>query len=129
MRNQRMSFMGADVLAQSLLNKCNKPKSFDWLTAAKIIKARFAEDSGIRVEAGLCDDWAYTGGCIFENGEPNVDDYTYLSSTWATPAMIITMSNGDEIEIPCFESEGKYHSDSKWPEESLNVINTKQLNP
>jgi len=115
------------MLAKGESSRGKQVKAFDWVRAAEIIKAKLAEDSGIKVEAGLCGDWEYTGGPIFSNGVPDMEGYTYLASGWATPAMIITSSNGDEIEIPCFETEGRYDSDSKWPEEALQILNQKAL--
>jgi len=68
-------------------SKDNELMVFDWERAAKIIKDFGAQHA----EAGLANDWEYTGGIIFHNGKPvkKEDTYTYLASTWATPQLKI----------------------------------------
>ena len=122
MMDQEISFSGPDMFARAEANRHNQQKSFDWDKAAGIIKEELSKDSAISVEAGLQGDWSYTGGCIFRSGQPVKDEYTYLSSSWATPSMIITYSDGEEKELECFETSGKYDSDSKWPIESIKIL-------
>lgn len=52
---------------------------FDWNEAARRIKASGCSEAS----AGLRDDWEWTGGLIFSDGEPCTTEYTYLASTWA----------------------------------------------
>ncbi len=89
---------------------------FDWEKAARLIK----EYNATEASAGLSGDWGFTGGTIFENGKPDMESYTYLASTWATPELKI----GDEI-IDCW----RYASDmpgwdckTKWPDSALAVL-------
>ena len=42
---------------------------FDWNKAAKIIK----EQNAASASAGLCGDWAWTGGAIYEDGEKDIN--------------------------------------------------------
>lgn len=73
--------------------------------------------------AGLNGDWNYTAGIIFTDGKPTNNDYTYLSSNWATPMLALSY-NGLEEEIECWskEEETRFNSDSKWDENSLKVL-------
>ena len=88
---------------------------FDWDKAARLIKERKPE----LARAGLENDFEWTGGTIWENGKPVKDDYTYLSSTWATPILEL-----DYEEIPCYimEHETNWDCDTKWPESALAII-------
>lgn len=112
-------FLGNDAAIARA--KRNKFKTFDWDKAAEIIKEKLKTDKNLVAEAGLEGDWDYTGGVIFENGKPNSDDYTYLSSNWAIPTLIIN----DEEEIPCYteDENTRFHSESKWDELSLSILN------
>lgn len=94
-------------------------KVFDWDKAAKIIKERKPETAS----AGLAEDWAWTGGLIYENGKPVKNEYTFLASRWATPVLIL-----DGEEIDCYQPEG-YHgwdADTKWPESALKILDSKE---
>lgn len=64
---------------------------FDWDKAAKLI----LKHKAIEASAGLREDWEYTGGCIFRDGKPVMDNYTYLASMWTKPELDI---NGEKIE-------------------------------
>ena len=59
---------------------------------------------------------------IFDDGRPVKDDYTFLASTWATPTLEI---DGDE-EIECYimSNETRWGSDTKWPNSSLEILNS-----
>ena len=90
-------------------------KVFDWDKAAKIIKERKPETAS----AGLAEDWFWTGGIIYENGKPIINEYTFLASRWATPVLIL-----DDEEIDCYQPKG-YHGwneDTKWPESALKIL-------
>lgn len=109
-----------DTMAAFLRGEVNrgKPqKAFDWDAAAKILVERGATEA----EAGLEGDLEWTGGPILRDGKPVPEDdtYTYLSSTWATPVLII----GYE-EIPCwrFESESGYDAHTYWPASALTIL-------
>jgi len=89
-------------------------RTFDWLKAAKIIKERQPSIA----EAGLIEDWGYTGGRIWEDSKPvsKDDTYTYLSSNWATPTLIL---DGVEIECWVHEDDTDWGPDTYWPPEAL----------
>lgn len=99
----------------------NPQKAFDWAKAAKIIKIHLINHPDLIAEAGLQGDWDFTGGIIFKNGKPTVDDYTYLSSNWARPTLILSWDGEEQFEEECWEQE-KYNESSKWDEESLSIL-------
>ena len=100
-----------------------KHKAFDWDKAAQIIKERFAQHPDLSAEAGLQGDWNYTGGVIFENGKPTKENYTYLSSNWAAPTLILSWDGDEQEEIECsVESNDRFDSDTKWDETSLAIL-------
>ncbi len=95
----------------------NKPLMvFDWNTAAKLIKERNPQ----KASAGLRSDWEWTGGDIYKDGQPCLDDYTFLSSTWATPEIEI---DGEVIACWIYQKDSdNWNSDTKWPESALNIL-------
>lgn len=98
-------------------------KAFDWDKAAEIIKKEYETHKDLKAEAGLQGDWEYTGGCIFENGKPTKEDYTYLSSIWAIPTLILSWDGVEQNEIDCYTNENKrFNSNSKWDIESLKIL-------
>jgi hypothetical protein len=101
-----------------------KQKCFDWDKAAIIIKERFKEHPDLKAEAGLEGDWYYTGGIIFEKGKPSNTNYTFLSSNWAIPTLILEWDNAEQEEIECYieESESRFDADSKWDNKSLDIL-------
>lgn len=91
---------------------------FDWDKAAELLRDR----NPSYAEAGLKDDWEYTGNYIWENGKPVMNRYTYLASTWAMPLLI--MDDGEPI--PCYRMEGEvpgWNGNTKWPESALKILN------
>lgn len=109
-----------DTMMAFAMGEANRNKElmvFDWDKAARMIK-----ESGCKeAHAGLRSDWEWTGGCIFYDGKPYKDDYTFLASTWATPEIDIN----DEI-YPCYKMESEtpgWGSDTKWPESALKILN------
>lgn len=97
-------------------------KAFDWVKAAKLIKKTIKKHPGLIAEAGLQGDWNFTGGVIFEEGQPVSESYTYLQSNWAVPCLLLSWDGECQREIECYESDGKYNSDSKWCDESLQIL-------
>lgn len=81
------------AFAMGEAHRHERRRVFDWDRAARFI----VEYKPRRVEAGLRDDWEWTGGTIYEDGCPVRDDYTYLASTWAIPEIAL---DGD-VE-PCW---------------------------
>ena len=47
------------------------------------------------VEIGLAEDWAWTGGDVYENDAFVDDPYFHAGSNWATPVVVV---NGEVIE-------------------------------
>ena len=96
---------------------------FDWDKSAEIIKTRFKEHKDLLAEAGLQGDWDCTGGSIFSNGKPTNEPYTWLSSNWATPTLILSWDGLEQEEIECFVIENeRFTSKSKWDNESLIIL-------
>lgn len=88
---------------------------FDWKLAAEIIR----DEKPDCVEAGLSGDWGYTGGVIYQDGEVVESAYTYLSSTWARPQILI---DGDYRDCYVMQSETDWDSDTKWPDEAKQIL-------
>jgi len=98
-------------------------KAFDWDKAAQLIKGAFEKHADLTAEAGLQGDWAYTGGEIFRDGKPTNHSYTYLSSNWATPTLILSWDGSEQEEIGCFcEANERFSEKSKWDEKSLEIL-------
>ena len=107
------------AFAMGEMSRGNEMKVFDWEKAAKLIK----EKSASHAEAGLKEDWEWTAGDIFENGKPVPEDetYTFLASTWATPAIEI---DGEECDCYKMESEvSDWNEKTYWPESAIKIIN------
>ena len=104
------------LIARGLANR-NKPiMVFDWEKAAKLI----AETKPRRVEAGLSGDWEWTGGVIYEDGTPIKESCTYLSSTWATPMLMV---DGTYLDCWRYASDTPgWYADTKWPPEALALL-------
>lgn len=88
---------------------------FDWDKAALILRER----KPLEASAGLHGDMEWTGGYIWKDGKPFLDDYTYLLSLWAIPILVI----GDE-EIECWKNTDGclWSSGTKWPESAMKII-------
>jgi hypothetical protein len=112
---------------------CGKSfKIFDWDKAARIIKER----KPLFAFAGLRNDWGYTGGIIYANGQPvdKKNTYTYLQSNWATPILKLQYDGFDDggdddcnLEvIPCFilsdNNPNNWNSGTYWVESALNIL-------
>jgi hypothetical protein len=106
------------AFAMGAATKGNETMVFDWDKAARIIRDKQPKTA----YAGLCGDWEYTGGCIYEEGSP-VHEYTYLASTWAVPELILD----DEEPIECYlmKHETKWNEKTKWPKSALDILNGK----
>ncbi len=100
--------------------------AFDWDKAAKIIKEKLKLYPDLKAEAGLQGDWAYTGGSIFKKGKPTNKSYTFLSSNWAKPTLILSWDGCEQEEIECFtNADERFTSDTKWDEKSLEILGIK----
>lgn len=123
MKDSNYSFFGPDMIANGMANRNNPIKAFDWDKAANFIKQYLVEHPDLTAEAGLENDWAYTGGVIFENGKPTNENYTYLSSTWAIPTLILSWDGDEQISLDCYGPESeRFNSDTKWDDLSLSIL-------
>jgi len=117
MKKSLYSFLDPDIIlrAKNAANNNNNFKVFDWDKAAQIIKEMIIDHPDLIAEAGLQDDWEYTGGIIFEDGYPTNDSYTYLYSIWAIPTLIISYSNEEQFEFECYTEDPntRFHEKSK----------------
>lgn len=107
-----------DIPLAMLLGEANRHKTqkvFDWDKAARLIKENNATDA----RAGLSEDWYWTAGTILENGEPDMDSYTYLASTWATPELEI---DDEFYECYVMADQTDWDSETKWPESALKIL-------
>jgi len=114
-----MLTMLAMAIAQST-PKGNE-KVFDWHKAAQIIRDR----KPTTAEAGLSGDWEWTGGCIYRDGKPVLedgdDDYTYLASNWCKAELSV---GGELIDCWIPQSEQpSWKARTRWPESALAILN------
>lgn len=108
-----MDSMIAFMMGQAHRN--DKLKVFDWNKAAELIVKYNLTDA----DAGLKEDWGFTGGNILTDGNLNINSYTYLASTWATPVLLT-----DEEVYDCWiwEDETDWDSDTKWPQSAIEIL-------
>lgn len=109
-----MNTMQAFAMGEA--NRGKEEMVFDWDEAARLIKESGCTDA----YAGLRDDWEYTGGMIFDDGQPYYGGYTFLASTWAVPELEI-----DGKLIPCYKMQSEtpgWDSDTKWPDSALAIL-------
>lgn len=122
---KQLTFWDGFAGVQAQIAKMNGAEmmAFNWDLAAEIIKQRFVQHPDLIAEAGLQGDWSYTGGCIFAEGEAIISEYTYLSSNWAIPTLILSWDGDEQESIECYcEADDRFNSDSKWDEESLKIL-------
>ena len=92
-----------------------KKKVFDWDKAARRIK----EEKPDRACAGLEEDWEWTGDCIYDEGNIPKESYCYLSSTWATPVL---MMDGGIEECWVMEDETQWNEGTYWPDSARKIL-------
>lgn len=108
------------AFAMGEANRGKELMVFDWDKAARLIRERKPKCAS----AGLRSDWEYTGGTIYEDGKPVMDDYTYLASTWAVPEL-----NMDGAIVECYRMKHEvpyWNSDTKWPQSALDILYPQQ---
>lgn len=99
--------------------------AFDWDKAARLIKKSGAKSA----EAGLRDDWEWTGGYIFFDGKPikeetddfPVETYAYLASIWAVPEIRIDHGR----KYPCYKMQHEapsWNAKTRWPKSALRIL-------
>lgn len=102
------------------LTRNNSIMVFDWDKAAELIR----EYNPSYAAAGLQGDWGCTGGCIWDEGNPVFNDYTFLASTWATPELKM-----DNQYIPCYRMENEvpgWGAETKWPKSALEIVSKRK---
>jgi len=123
MKQSNLTFVEGFLGTQAIKAQGKPQMYFNWDKAAEVIKLHTKDHPDLIAEAGLQGDWQYTGGVIFENGKPTNDSYTYLSSNWAKPTLIISWDDEEQLEMDCFiVGETRFNCDSKWDDISLNIL-------
>jgi hypothetical protein len=110
------------AFAMGEANRHNPPMVFDWHKAAKLIRDKKPK----LAMAGLRDDWEWTGGPIFTEGQPvpRENTYTYLRSTWAVPELNL---DGEIIECFVMSSERpEWNANTYWPQSALDILEGKE---
>ena len=100
------------------LKKGAPHKVFDWDKALEVILEHKVKNA----QAGLSEDWEWTGGTILLDGAIPENSYTFLKSSWATPTIRISNDNGYWKEIPCYllATCTKYDEKTYWPDSVKN---------
>lgn len=111
-----MDTMMAFAMNRAAISEGTRPRVFDWNKAAEMIRDQNPMDA----EAGLGEDWEWTGGCIFSDGHIVTDDYTYLQSNWAEPQIIL--NGGDPIPCWVYADTVSWDAHTKWPDSALNIL-------
>lgn len=101
------------------LNRGNRMKVFDWNKAAIIIREEHIKNA----DAGLFEDFEWTGGQILEEGHPLVGEYTYLASTWATPVLID--EDGYVYRCWTWEDQCEWDAKTQWPTSAVLLLGEK----
>lgn len=114
-----MDTLSAFAMRQA--NRGRECKVFDWDKAARLI----AESGARHAEAGLSEDWWWTGGDILADGLPVSERVcVYLASTWATPVLVL---DGDEVECWRMQSETPdWDADTWWPDSAKALLTEPQ---
>ena len=104
--------------ARSLAAGEDDRRVFDWDKAAQLI----IESGTDNAQAGLSEDWEYTGGPIWQDRQitPEDETYVYLGSNWATPTIII-----DEVSTPCWRrpvDDADFGAKEYWPESARAIV-------
>ncbi len=107
------------AFAMGMASRGKPQMVFDW------DKAAIKEHKAKNARAGLCGDWEWTGGDIFIDGKPDLESYTYLTSTWATPEIDI---DGEVMNCFIMENDvpvewGTDFASIKWPNSALVILN------
>jgi hypothetical protein len=110
--------------SQAALAAGKKPMIFDWDKAATLIALRKVKVA----RAGLQEDWDYTGGTIFEDGNPVEErGCIYLASLWAIPELEL---DGEIVECWRYEDQTPgWDAHTFWPESALKILNTDWRHP
>lgn len=105
-----------EAIMLGILNRGREMRVFDWDKAARLIR----EHKPSCATAGLSTDMEWTSGIIYEDGEAISNSYTYLSSTWAKPVLLL--DDGEEIDCYVMESETEWDAHTKWPQSAINIL-------
>ena len=120
-----------DTMSAFAMGEANRGRErmvFDWDKAVSIIQERGLKNCG----AGLESDFKYTAGIILADGVPCTEDYTYLSSNWATPQLIIysdwvdgVLNYQETVDCWVWENETSYNESTKFPEHLIKKLTSK----
>ncbi len=91
---------------------------FNWDLAAQLIRER----KPAIARAGLLEDWGCTGGVIFNDEKPTPANktYTFLSSKWATPVLML---DSEIVECWVYKTDApEWNCDTYWPESALKIL-------
>lgn len=75
----------------------NTMRYMDWNKALEIC----ASHPNAAIEAGLAEDWLWTGGLVYQDGV-FCHEYVFTSSYWATPVLYV---DGEVIECWTYEKQ------------------------
>lgn len=109
------------AFAMGEANRGKEEMVFDWDKAAMLIRERKPKYAS----AGLRSDWEYTGGTIYKDGKPVMDDYTFLASTWAVPEL-----NMDGYIVECYRMKHevpRWNPTTKWPKSALDILSAEEM--
>ena len=111
-----MDTFKAFAMGEAARSAGNREMVFDWVKAAELI----ADRRPVLASAGLESDWEWTGGLIYENGQPVTDEYTFLASIWAHPQLDM---DGHVVECWRYtEDAPEWGPETKWPIEAMEII-------
>lgn len=111
------------VVEEREKHKNDDSKVFDWVKAAKII----IEKKPSYAVAGLAEDWFYTSGRIYEDGDISFDGYqcSYLMSIWATPILLLIYEDARQEPIDCWvrsSERPEWNEYTYWPREAVDIL-------
>lgn len=84
-------------------------KKYDWNKAKEIIEAN--KENLAKASMGMAEDWFWTAENVWESGEYKIDLLEGLefggimSSTWATPSLLLEFQDGEEVMYDCYSGE------------------------
>jgi len=106
---------------RGFFDMCNTPsdvcKTFDWFKAVILIKKHDIKNA----DAGLVEDWSWTSGPIFRNGNIAQKEYNYLYSNWATP-VLEDLDTGSLYECWMPSGNTKWHENTYWPDSAVDYM-------
>lgn len=112
LQNKPMFFKGMSEIENAYDGKF---KTLDWKKAREICE----NNPNSTIKAGIAEDWRYTHGVIFENGEYKNEDSCCcdecgfcVSSRWGTPVIVI--DDGEPMECSTLTDEWEAKFPENW---------------